>query len=201
MFKTPSVGVLQKYPNFFYLLFLTSFPHFFAVKTTFLNFFLLVRILIKKFSELIPGVCNVHQEVPWHYSVHGGEDWGRGRRAVMPPYQSALSAGTPGFLICDFLTDRKSSSFGVWAARGGRETFQKGGGRSHPPFWKVSRPPGAAQTPKIDDLRSDKNHILKTRVWACLFQGTAIHVDLRHGDASRLGLKASRSGRQSNCRT
>ena len=51
---------------------------------------------------------------------------------------------------------RRSSIFGVWAAPGGRETFQKGGGRSPPSFWKVSRPPGTAQTPKIDDFRSVK---------------------------------------------
>ena len=63
---------------------------------------------------------------------------------------------TPGFLIYDFLTDRKSSIWGVLAAPGGRETLQKGWGRSPPPFWKVSRPPGAAQTPKIDDFRSVK---------------------------------------------
>ena len=54
----------------------------------------------------------------------------------------------------EFLTDRKSSILGVWAAPGGRETFQKGGGRSPPPFWRVSRPPGAAQTLKIYDFRS-----------------------------------------------
>jgi len=45
------------------------------------------------------------------------------------------------FLIYDFLTDRKSSIFGVRAAPGGRETFQKGGGLR---FGKVSRPPEAA---------------------------------------------------------
>jgi len=49
----------------------------------------------------------------------------------------------------DFLTDRKSSILGVWAAPDGRETFQKEGGLRPPPFWKVSRPPGAAQTPLI----------------------------------------------------
>ena len=45
---------------------------------------------------------------------------------------------------------------GFLAAPGGRETLQKGGGLRSPPFWKVSRPPQAAQTPKIDDLRSVK---------------------------------------------
>ena len=58
--------------------------------------------------------------------------------------------------VDDFLTDRKSSIWWVWAAPGGRETLQKGGGFRPPLFWKVSRPPGAAQTPKIDDLRSVK---------------------------------------------
>jgi len=49
---------------------------------------------------------------------------------------------------------------GVWAALGGRETFQKGRGRR----LRVSRVPGAAQTPKIDDLRSvKKSYIKKTR--------------------------------------
>ena len=36
----------------------------------------------------------------------------------------------------------------LWAAPGGRETLQKGEGTSPPTFLKVSRPPGAAQTPK-----------------------------------------------------
>jgi len=40
-------------------------------------------------------------------------------------------------LIYDFLTDRTSSILGVWAAPGGQETFQKGGGRRPPRFWKV----------------------------------------------------------------
>ena len=67
-----------------------------------------------------------------------------------------------GFLIYDFLTDRKSSILGVWAAPGGRDSFQKDGGLRPPPFCKVSRPPGAAQTPKIDDLRSVKKSYIKT---------------------------------------
>ena len=62
------------------------------------------------------------------------------------------------------MTSRKSSIWGVWAAPGGRETFQKGGGLRPPPFCRVSRPPGAAQTPKIDDR--SKNHRLKTQVYA-----------------------------------
>ena len=68
---------------------------------------------------------------------------------------------TPDFLIHDFFTDRKSSIWGVWAAPGGRETLQKGGERSPPPFGKVSRPPGAAQTPQIDDFRPVKKSYIR----------------------------------------
>ena len=35
-------------------------------------------------------------------------------------------------------------------------------GGEGPSFWKVSRPPGAAQTPKIDDFRSVKKSCIKT---------------------------------------
>ena len=49
--------------------------------------------------------------------------------------------------------------FGGLGSPGGGETLQKGGGRGPPPFWRVSRPPGAAQTPKIDDFRSVKKGI------------------------------------------
>jgi len=56
---------------------------------------------------------------------------------------------------------------GVWAAPGGRETFQKGGGRSPPPFWKVSRWPGAAQTPQNPRFPvGQKNHTLKTQMYS-----------------------------------
>jgi len=68
---------------------------------------------------------------------------------------------TPRFLMYDFLADRKWSILGVWAAPGGRETFQNGGGLRPPPFWKVSRPPGAAQSPEIDDFRSVKKSYIK----------------------------------------
>ena len=60
------------------------------------------------------------------------------------------------YLIYDFLTDRRSSILGIWAAPGGRETFQKGGGLRPRSFWKV----GAAQTVKIDDFRAaEKSYI------------------------------------------
>jgi len=55
-----------------------------------------------------------------------------------------------------FFTDLKSWILGVWASPGGRETLPNAGGRSPPPFWKVSRLAGAVKTPKIDDFRSVK---------------------------------------------
>ncbi len=42
---------------------------------------------------------------------------------------------------------------GAWPARRARETLPKGGGLRPPPFKRVSRAPGAGQTPKIDHLR------------------------------------------------
>ncbi len=42
------------------------------------------------------------------------------------------------------------------------KTIQTYEGRSHPHFVMVSGAPGAAQTPKIDDFRPAKNHVLKT---------------------------------------
>ena len=58
----------------------------------------------------------------------------------------------------------------VWAAPGGRDTCQKGGGRSTSPFRKVSRPPGAAQTPKTDDFRSVKKSFIRNP-GVCLWGG------------------------------
>ena len=72
-----------------------------------------------------------------------------GSGIVRPPFTAPLLVAGPGGVHLG----RKSSILGLWAALGSRETFQKGGGRSSPPFWKVSQPPGAAQSPKIDDLR------------------------------------------------
>jgi len=50
---------------------------------------------------------------------------------------------------------------GVWAAPGGRGTFQKREPATAT-LWKVSRPPGAAQTPNIDDFRFVKKSDIKT---------------------------------------
>ena len=58
--------------------------------------------------------------------------------------------------ILDFFKDWKSVILGVWMAPGALETLQKGGGRSPPPFARVSGAPGAAQTPKMTDFQSLK---------------------------------------------
>ena len=52
--------------------------------------------------------------------------------------------------------DRASAIFGVWAAPGAPETLPKGGGPRSPPFGRVSRAPGVAQTSKMTDFRSLK---------------------------------------------
>ena len=46
---------------------------------------------------------------------------------------------------------------GVWAAPGGRETPQKGGGEAPWPSEMATEAPGAAQTPKTTDFQSLKN--------------------------------------------
>ncbi len=53
-----------------------------------------------------------------------------------------------------FLNDWKSTIFELLAAPGALETLAKGGGRSHPPFGRVSGAAGAAQPPKMIDLQS-----------------------------------------------
>ncbi len=51
------------------------------------------------------------------------------------------------------IKDRKSAIFGVWAGSGAPENRPKGGGRSPPPFGRVSGAPGAAPTLKMTDFR------------------------------------------------
>ena len=60
-----------------------------------------------------------------------------------------------GFLLPALWADRQSSIFGVWAASAAPKTIPRGWGRSPPPFGMVFGAAGAAQTPKIDDFRSD----------------------------------------------
>ena len=83
------------------------------------------------------------------------------RTSILHEKSAPHTNSTTWFLIHDFLTDRGSSIFGVCAAPGGLETFRKGGGQRPPPFWKVSRPPGDASAPKVDDLRSVKKSYIK----------------------------------------
>ncbi len=73
------------------------------------------------------------------------------------PARRRLAATIPlGFFIHDFWAGRKSPIFAVLAAPGAPKTMQKYGGLRPPYFCMVSRAPGAAQTPKIDDFRLAK---------------------------------------------
>ncbi len=65
-----------------------------------------------------------------------------------PQYMAVLWEG-----IVNLFRDRKSVILGVWAAPGASETLPKGVGLRPPPFARVSGAPGAAQTPKMTDLR------------------------------------------------
>jgi hypothetical protein len=57
----------------------------------------------------------------------------------------------------EFCKNWKSVILGVWAALGTPETLAKGGGVRPPPFGRVSKAPGAAQTPKMADFQSFSN--------------------------------------------
>ena len=63
----------------------------------------------------------------------------------------------------DFLFDTPDiADFAAWAASGGRETRERGGGRRPPAFSEsVWRPPGVAQTTNIDDVRFVKQSCIK----------------------------------------
>ncbi len=50
----------------------------------------------------------------------------------------------------EFVKDWKSVILAVWVAPGALETLQKGGGRSPPPFGRVSWAPGAPPDPQND---------------------------------------------------
>jgi len=50
------------------------------------------------------------------------------------------------------LAENRSFS-GSGRPRGGCKNIQRAGGRSPPPHWMVSKPPGAAQTPKPTDFQ------------------------------------------------
>jgi hypothetical protein len=61
--------------------------------------------------------------------------------------------GTLGFSFHGFWAGRESLIFGVWAAPAAPKTIPKGGGLRPPPSGMVLGAAGAAQTPKIDDIR------------------------------------------------
>ena len=77
----------------------------------------------------------------------------------------ASASLTPGFLIHDFLVGRRSSILGIWAAPGGLETFQKGGGCAPRLFGGFPGRPGPPRPPKSTFSGRSKNHVLKTQVY------------------------------------
>ncbi len=79
----------------------------------------------------------------------------------LPGTREDLGAGAPckrgstldGYNVF-FKQNRKSAIFGVWAVPEAPETLRKGVGASPPTSnGRVSRAPGAAQTPKMTDVR------------------------------------------------
>jgi len=62
---------------------------------------------------------------------------------------------TLGCLIHDFLTDRRSSILGVWAAPGGKPSKKVKGEATHL-FGRFPGRPEPPKPPKIDDFRSVK---------------------------------------------
>ena len=86
---------------------------------------------------------------------------------------------------------RRTSS---WARSRGWIPFQKGGGLRPPPFWRVSRPPGAAQTPNIDDFRSAKKIIYQNLRCLDRFVHFCIRDGTRRNVMCGAGSKAARRG-------
>ena len=78
------------------------------------------------------------------------------------------------------------SIWGVWAVPGGGGTLQKDGGLRPPPFWKVSRPPEATETPKIVDSRSVKKSYIKNPAVILLGSGWGSHGAPGAGKGSRV---------------
>jgi hypothetical protein len=80
------------------------------------------------------------------------------------PYE-CMRFGTLGGKV-EFFKGRKSVICGVLAAPGAPDTLPKGGGLRPPSFGRVSRAPGAAQTPKRTYFRSlfkKLNHSIATQ--------------------------------------
>ncbi len=87
---------------------------------------------------------------------------------AIKPKRGCTLAGSKVF---DFVKDRKSVILGVWAAPGAPETRSKGGGRSPPPFGRISGAPGAAQTPKMTDFRPSTNYKIPSQSTATIWRG------------------------------
>ncbi len=69
-----------------------------------------------------------------------------------------------GYKNLQLCKDLKSVILEIWAAPGAPDTLAKGGGRSPPPFGRVSGAPGAAQTPNMTDFRPLNNLSLPPKV-------------------------------------
>ncbi len=68
---------------------------------------------------------------------------------------------------------QKSSILGVWTAPWAPETTPKGGARRAPPFGVVCGPPGAVQTPKINNVWVPEKEIFMViliRSWGLCFR-------------------------------
>ncbi len=87
----------------------------------------------------LPGSSNLSPELVVVFSIYP------------PPllYVAELGEG-----VFHLFKDRQSAILGVWPAPGAPDTLPKGGGVLSPPFGRVYRAPGAAQTPKMTDFRS-----------------------------------------------
>ena len=94
-----------------------------------------------------------------------------GTRVSTSSCRPPLQKNTPGFLIYDFLADRRSSILGVLAAPVGRETLQKVGGEAPHLFGGFPGRPGPPRPPKSTIPGRPKNHILRTQVHFLLSDG------------------------------
>ncbi len=99
---------------------------------------------------------------PWKSSTLGAMQTPNNRRFPVPSLKTE-TYGTSGRCSATFCYFSGFLGHRLWGS-GRRGTLPKGGGRSPPPFGRVSRPPGAAQTPKVDDFRpAPKSRHMKKR--------------------------------------
>ncbi len=80
---------------------------------------------------------------------HRGAPGSRGTRRISgsPYFEPMERVGWMVLKSLKLFKGRESVMLGVWAAPGAPETLAQGGGRSPPPFGRVSGVPGPAQTP------------------------------------------------------